>query len=126
MFLEAGEVLLLIVRAALLPHSPDDALPFEGQLTDSLVMVHRLAELLVGGGRPGREFDRGVGKFMPALAQEFGTAPAHMHPALVFAAPFGYRRHAGIATEGHRFLKTMAIGAQGGQQARSQNGSGAR
>src|SRR5438477_8448225 len=66
LFLEHGQVARFIIGLAVLPHSPDDALPFIGQFADRFVMVHFLSEFLITEACPSRKFDGGIGKFMPA------------------------------------------------------------
>src|SRR5207237_4244897 len=72
---------------------------------------------------PRRKFDGGIGKFMPALPQEFRTTPADVNPHLGFAALFGHWSNAGVAADGRGFWEATAIGSQRGQKARSQDRS---
>ena len=120
-FLKGGQVVRFVVGLAVLPHPPDDALPFVGQFPNRFVMVHLFAELLIQKRRPSRELDGRISKFMPALPQKFRTAPADVNPILGFAALFGHWGDAGIATDLQGTGEAAAIGSQGSQQPRSQH-----
>lgn len=57
---------------------------------------------------------------MRALTQELGAGQPPMGPA-GFAAAFGDRGNTGQVSDFGRTLETVAIGAKGGQQTRSQS-----
>src|SRR2546427_9493205 len=51
-FLEGSQIACFIIGLAVLPHAPDDALPFIGQLADRFVMVHFFCEIPDNRGPP--------------------------------------------------------------------------
>src|SRR4030095_494304 len=104
----------LIVGLAVLPHSPDDALPFEGQFPDGFVVGDiTLSISFITRLGPGAETNGAIGKLVPALAQELWARPTHVHPP-GFTALFGDGSNAGIATDGLGTIEAGAIGSQGG------------
>lgn len=76
--------------------------------------------LEVVGGGPAAVEDALLGVFVEALALEDGTAVAAVNEAL-FAALLGDRSHAGEALELVSVLETVLVGAQGRQEAESQD-----
>ena len=69
------------VGHAVLPTSPHNALPFEGQVAEGGVAAFAALKLhLVITLGPDTKGKRGACRFVKCLAQELGTSPAHVNP----------------------------------------------
>ena len=124
-FAQGGFVDCFPVRFAVLPAAPDDALPFEGQSTDSGVVAGALGALLeVVGGRPAAPEDTLLGVFVETLPVELGAEIAAVNVAFA-AALFGDGGHAGVALEIGGRLEALALRAQAGQEPGAEHRAGA-
>ena len=114
-----------VVGCAILPASPHDSLPLEGQGTDGgVVSLAGLSLAVVEGSRPQAVADGFVGVLVEALPQELRTPPTPMDPAAIPTA-FGDGGNATVLLDRRCAGVVGAIGAEGGEQARGYDGAGA-
>lgn len=101
-----------------------DADPFVGKRTQGrLVGFADAALLAIEGGGPERVRDSERGPFDEGLSQELWALPTPVHPAGV-AAAFGDRSDAAVALQIIRLGEALALLAEGGKQARSEDRPG--
>ena len=115
-----------VVGRSSFPAAKDDAYPFKGESAESRMMrFSTLPLLVVIGPSPIRLKDRTAGKLLEGLPQEFGTGQAPMNPN-AGTAFFGDRSDAGELLHFSGEFKAAAVGAESGQQTRSQRRTGTR
>lgn len=119
------EIAGFVIRDIIHPAFPEDADPFEGQSADDgLVPFAAFLLLSVISGSPGGIVDGLVGPFDEGLAEEGGSVPTPVDP-FAGAAFLGDRGDAAEHLEVVWQRETIAVGAEGNEQAGGQSGAGA-
>ena len=119
------EVTGFVVRDVVPPTFPEDADPFEGQSADDgLVAFAAFLLLSVVGGGPGGIVDGLVGPLDEGLAEETWSVPTPVDP-FATAAFLGDRGDAAEHLEVVWQRETVALVAEGNEQTRGHDGTGA-